>query len=104
MKIKDAKADRIARLSIRMRRLVSHLPKETREAVEAIVERYVHACRANSTRSADLNQIYDEAIELVQLHLDSTDETSVNDDVGPSRHYDQYDSPAGEEFWSGERI
>jgi hypothetical protein len=73
---------------------VTKLPKEKREKVEAVVRRHVAACYKNGFPPENLDRVYIEAIEIVEL--ESLYPEPVVEEVRdwePARHYDQYISP-----------
>jgi len=75
-------------------RMVDTLPGEKRGKVEAIVRRHVAACQKNGFLPENLERVYIEAVEMVELE-ERFPEPVVEDirDWEPARHYDQYISP-----------
>jgi len=75
-------------------KLASRLPKKKREKVDAIVRRHVAACRKNGFQPENMERVYIEAIEMVNLE-DRFPEPVIEEirDWEPARHYDQYVSP-----------
>ena len=75
-------------------KLVGKLPQEKREKVNAIVRRHTAACYKNGFPPENLDRVYIEAIELVDLEARHP-EPVVEEirDWEPARHYDQYISP-----------
>jgi len=75
-------------------KLVNRLPKDKREKVDAIVRRHVRACQNNGFNPENLERVYIEAVEMVDLE-ERFPEVVKEDDRNwePYRHYDQYVSP-----------
>jgi hypothetical protein len=75
-------------------KMINKLPKKKRERVDAIVRRHVAACQRNGFDPENLDRVYIEAIEMIDLEVNfpepSADEAR---DWEPARHYDQYISP-----------
>ncbi len=75
-------------------KLVGRLPKEKREKVDAIVRRHTSACYKNGFPPENLDRVYIEAIEIVDIEARHP-EPVIEEirDWEPARHYDQYISP-----------
>lgn len=75
-------------------KLIHKLPQGKREKVERIVRRHVAACYKNGFPPENLDRVYIEAIEIVNLEA-LYPEPVVEEvrDWEPFRHYDQYVSP-----------
>jgi hypothetical protein len=75
-------------------KLVNKLPKKKKDKVDAIVRRHVAACQKNGFQPENLERVYIEAVEMVDLE-ERFPEPIVEDfrDWEPARHYDQYVSP-----------
>jgi hypothetical protein len=75
-------------------KLVNRLPKRKREKVDAIVRRHVAACQKNGFQPENLERVYIEAVEMVDLE-ERFPEPVFEEirDWEPARHYDQYVSP-----------
>ncbi len=75
-------------------KMIEHLPSEKREKVNLIVRRHVAACQKNGFLPENLERVYIEAVEMVDLE-DRFPEPVVEEirDWEPARHYDQYVSP-----------
>ena len=73
---------------------VNRLSKRRREKVDAIVRRHVAACQKNGFLPENMERVYIEAMEMVNLE-ERFPETIVEEprDWEPARHYDQYVSP-----------
>ncbi len=75
-------------------KLINKLPKDKREKVEAVVRRHVSACLKNGFPPENLDRVYIEAIEIVDLEaLHPEPVVEEVRDWEPARHYDQYVSP-----------
>jgi hypothetical protein len=75
-------------------KLINKLSKKKREKVDAIVRRHVAACQRNGFDPENLDRVYIEAVEMIDLEVkfpDPYDDESR--DWEPARHYDQYISP-----------
>lgn len=75
-------------------KLISKLPDARRRQVDAVVRRHVKACHANGFEPENLNRVYIEAIEVVQLEEQMPE--LYADTFAPSRHvvdYVQYRTP-----------
>ena len=75
-------------------KLINKLTKKKKERVDAIVRRHVAACQKNGFDPENLDRVYIEAIEMIDLEVKFPD--PVVDEVRdwePARHYDQYISP-----------
>jgi hypothetical protein len=75
-------------------KLINKLPKKKKERVDAIVRRHVAACQRNGFDPENLDRVYIEAIEMIDLEV-RFPEPVVEEtrDWEPARHYDQYISP-----------
>ena len=75
-------------------KLINKLPKNKKEKVDAIVRRHVAACQRNGFDPENLDRVYIEAVEMIDLEV-KFPEPSAEDsrDWEPARHYDQYISP-----------
>ena len=75
-------------------KLVNKLPKKKKERVDAIVRRHVAACQRNGFDPENLDRVYIEAVEMIDLEVKfpETDDEETRD-WEPARHYDQYISP-----------
>lgn len=76
-------------------RLINKLPDDKRQKVDAIVRRHVRACQQNGFNPENLERVYIEAVEMVDIE-DRFPEPIVeetNRTWEPLRHYDQYISP-----------
>jgi hypothetical protein len=75
-------------------KLVNRLSKKKREKVDAIVRRHVAACQKNGFHPENMERVYIEAVEMVDLE-ERFPEPVVEEfrDWEPARHYDQYVSP-----------
>ncbi len=73
---------------------VNRLSKRKREKVDAIVRRHVAACQKNGFQPENMERVYIEALEMVDLE-ERFPEPLVQEfrDWEPARHYDQYVSP-----------
>ena len=75
-------------------KLVGRLPKEKREKVDAIVRRHTNACYKNGFPPENLDRVYIEAMEIVDLEARFPEPVMEEmRDWEPARHYDQYVSP-----------
>jgi len=75
-------------------KLINKLPKKKKERVDAIVRRHVAACQRNGFEPENLDRVYIEAIEMIDLEVQFPEPTvEENRDWEPARHYDQYISP-----------
>lgn len=75
-------------------KLINKLPKEKRERVDAIVRRHVQACQKNGFLPENLERVYIEAVEMVDIEERFPEsEAEDNRNWEPFRHYDQYVSP-----------
>ena len=75
-------------------KLINKLPKKKKEMVDAIVRRHVAACQRNGFDPENLDRVYIEAIEMIDLEA-KFPEPVIEEirDWEPARHYDQYISP-----------
>lgn len=82
------------KISIDTLKLINKLPKRKREKVDAIVRRHVAACQRNGFDPENLDRVYIEAMEMIDLEA-KFPEPVVEEirDWEPARHYDQYVSP-----------
>jgi hypothetical protein len=75
-------------------KMINQLPKEKRERVEAVVRRHIAACHKNGFPPENLDRVYLEAIEIVELdELYPEPEVEEIRDWEPARRYEQYVSP-----------
>ncbi|MBL8170373.1 MAG: hypothetical protein JNJ50_19600 [Acidobacteria bacterium] len=76
-------------------KLVTKLPKGKREKVEAIVRRHVQACQKNGFMPENMERVYIEAVEMVNLEERFPEPVTPEEsrDWQPARHYEQYVSP-----------
>jgi len=75
-------------------KMINKLPKRKKEKVDAIVRRHVAACQRNGFDPENLDRVYIEAIEMIDLEVKFPDSDSEESrDWEPARHYDQYISP-----------
>ncbi|MGE0887275.1 MAG: hypothetical protein AB7P14_27460 [Blastocatellales bacterium] len=75
-------------------KLINRLPKDKREKVDAIVRRHVRACQKNGFNPENLERVYIEAVEMVDLEERFPEPVTKEDrNWEPFRHYDQYISP-----------
>jgi hypothetical protein len=82
------------KISIDTLKLINDLPRPKREKVDAIVRRHVAACQRNGFLPENLERVFIEAIEMVNLEKRFPDQKSEEmRDWQPARHYDQYVSP-----------
>ncbi len=75
-------------------KLINKLPRRKKEKVDAIVRRHVAACQRNGFDPENMDRVYIEAVEMVNLEANFP-EPVVEEirDWEPMRHYDQYISP-----------
>ena len=75
-------------------KLINKLSKKKKERVDAIVRRHVAACQKNGFDPENLDRVYIEAIEMIDLEVRFPDPVVEEvRDWEPARHYDQYISP-----------
>jgi hypothetical protein len=75
-------------------KLINKLPKKKKERVDAIVRRHVAACQKNGFDPENLDRVYIEAIEMIEIEVKFPEPVSEEArDWEPARHYDQYISP-----------
>lgn len=75
-------------------KLINKLPKKKKERVDAIVRRHVAACQRNGFDPENLDRVYIEAVEMIDLEVRFPEPVvEENRDWEPVRHYDQYISP-----------
>lgn len=75
-------------------KLINTLPREKKVKVEAIVRRHVLACQKNGFQPDNLERVFIEAVEMVELEERFPEPVREdNRDWEPARHYDQYISP-----------
>ena len=75
-------------------KLINKLPKKKKEKVDAIVRRHVAACQRNGFDPENLDRVYIEAIEMIDLEVRFPEPSAEESrDWEPARHYDQYISP-----------
>lgn len=75
-------------------RMIEDLAEEKRKKVEVIVRRHVAACQKNGFLPENLERVYIEAVEMVDLE-ERYPEPIVEEvrDWEPLRRYDQYVGP-----------
>ncbi|HZS09210.1 MAG TPA: hypothetical protein VFD58_30525 [Blastocatellia bacterium] len=75
-------------------KMMHKLPREKRDKVEEVVRRHVSACYRNGFPPENLDRVYLEAVEIVNLEERFPEPVSEETrDWEPARHYDQYVSP-----------
>jgi hypothetical protein len=75
-------------------KMINKLPKKKKEKVDAIVRRHVAACQRNGFDPENLDRVYIEAIEMIDLEVRFPEPSAEESrDWEPARHYDQYISP-----------
>jgi len=75
-------------------KLINKLPKKKKERVDAIVRRHVAACQRNGFDPENLDRVYIEAVEMIDLEVKFPEPVAEETrDWEPARHYDQYISP-----------
>jgi len=76
-------------------KLINRLPKKKKERVDAIVRRHVAACQRNGFDPENMDRVYIEAVEMVDLEAKFPEPVAEEElrDWEPARHYDQYISP-----------
>jgi hypothetical protein len=75
-------------------KMINKLPKKKKEKVDAIVRRHVAACQRNGFDPENLDRVYIEAIEMIDLEVTFPESDAAESrDWEPARHYDQYISP-----------
>ena len=75
-------------------KMINKLPKKKKEKVDAIVRRHVAACQRNGFDPENLDRVYIEAIEMIDLEVRFPEsDAEESRDWEPARHYDQYISP-----------
>jgi hypothetical protein len=75
-------------------KMINKLPKKKKEKVDAIVRRHVAACQRNGFDPENLDRVYIEAIEMIDLEVKFPEPSAEESrDWEPARHYDQYISP-----------
>ena len=76
-------------------KLINRLPDNKREKVDAIVRRHVRACQDNGFLPENLERVYIEAAEMVDIEERFPAEAITEDNRTwePFRHYEQYVSP-----------
>ncbi len=73
---------------------LSRLSNEKRDRIEAIVRRHVSACYRNGFPPENLDRVYVEAMEIIDIEDRFPEPTREEQrDWEPARHYDQYISP-----------
>ena len=79
--------------------LVHKLPKQKRRKVEAIVNRYVSACRRQGFLPDAMERAWIEAIEAVEMEEKNPQmKTEERDEWDLARRYDVYTSPVDLKF------
>ncbi|HZF39894.1 MAG TPA: hypothetical protein VE715_13790 [Blastocatellia bacterium] len=75
-------------------KLINKLSKKKKEKVDAIVRRHVAACQRNGFDPENLDRVYIEAVEMIDLEVNFPEQSAEESrDWEPARHYDQYISP-----------
>ena len=75
-------------------KMINKLPKKKKEKVDAIVRRHVAACQRNGFDPENLDRVYIEAIEMIDIEVRFPEpDAEESRDWEPARHYDQYISP-----------
>jgi len=75
-------------------KMINKLPKKKKEKVDAIVRRHVAACQRNGFDPENLDRVYIEAVEMIDLEVKFPEPSAEESrDWEPARHYDQYISP-----------
>lgn len=75
-------------------KMLSKLSREQRNKVEDIVHHHVSACYRNGFPPDNLDRVYLEAVEIVNIEERFPEPVSEQTrDWEPARHYDQYVSP-----------
>ena len=75
-------------------RVLSRVSKTQREKIESIVRRHVSACYRNGFPPENLDRVYLEAMEIVNLEERFPEPVAEEErDWEPARRYDQYVSP-----------
>jgi len=75
-------------------KMLEGLSKDKRNKVEAVVRRHVEACLKNGFPPENIDRVYLEAVEIVDLEaLFPEPQVEEVRDWEPHRHYDQYVSP-----------
>jgi hypothetical protein len=75
-------------------KMINKLPKKKKEKVDAIVRRHVAACQRNGFDPENLDRVYIEAMEMIDLEVNFPEsDAEESRDWEPARHYDQYISP-----------
>jgi hypothetical protein len=75
-------------------KMINKLPKKKKEKVDAIVRRHVAACQRNGFDPENLDRVYIEAMEMIDLEVTFPEsDAEESRDWEPARHYDQYISP-----------
>jgi hypothetical protein len=75
-------------------KMINKLPKKKKEKVDVIVRRHVAACQRNGFDPENLDRVYIEAIEMIDLEVRFPEpDAEESRDWEPARHYDQYISP-----------
>ncbi|HWQ36884.1 MAG TPA: hypothetical protein VNQ79_28895 [Blastocatellia bacterium] len=75
-------------------KLLSRVSRDKRDKIETIVRRHVSACYRNGFPPENLDRVYLEAMEIVNLEERFPEPVSEEPrDWEPARHYHQYVSP-----------
>ncbi|MCW5970002.1 MAG: hypothetical protein KIT57_15960 [Blastocatellales bacterium] len=75
-------------------KVINKLTPEKREKVEAVVRRHITACLKNGFPPENIDRVYLEAVEIVNLEEIFPEQPAENRrDWEPARRYDQYVSP-----------
>lgn len=75
-------------------RMITSLPMEKKVKVDEIVRRHVLACRRNGFVPENMERVFIEAVEMVEIEERAPQPVVVEvRDFEPVRRYDQYVSP-----------
>ena len=83
------------RLPADILKAINSMPEEKRQRVEQVVKRHVNACYRNGFPPENMERVYIEAIELVNLdeRFPEFEVVEIERSWEPFRRYDQYVSP-----------
>jgi hypothetical protein len=82
-----------ARLTSDTLKMVNRLPSAKRDRVDAIVRAHVQACQRNGFLPENLERVFIEAVELVDIEERFPEPTEEKRPYEPFRQYQQYVSP-----------
>jgi hypothetical protein len=76
-------------------KLINRLSDTKRQKVDALVRRHVRACHQNGFDPENLDRVYIEAIEMIDIEDRLPEPLIVEDKRNwePARRYEQYESP-----------